>query len=69
MTDEPTRGRTADLPLEDRRRLEVENQRDLADGLMRRHVAESEYKRRYLAVQLARLQRAGPALAAALRGE
>jgi hypothetical protein len=69
MTDEPTRGRTADLPLEDRRRSEVERQCELDEGLTRRHVADSQYQRRYLAVQLANALRVGPALAAKLRGE
>ena len=68
MTDEPKRGRIADLSLDERRRLNIEKQRELADGLMRRHVADSEYQRRYLAVQLARALRVGPALAAKLQG-
>jgi len=60
--------RLADLPLEERRRLEVEKQREVGEGLMRRHVAESQYQRLYLAAQLAHALRAGPALAAKLGG-
>lgn len=60
-------GRIADLPLEERRRLDIESQTEIADGLMRRHVAEAEYERRYLAVQFHRLLRVGPALAAKVR--
>jgi hypothetical protein len=60
--------RIADLPLHECRRLEVEKQWELADGLMRRHVADSEYQRRYLAAHLAHALRVGPALAAKLRG-
>ena len=62
-------GRAADLPLDERRSLEAEKQRELGDGLMRRHVADSQYKRQYLAVHLARVLRIAPALSAKLRGE
>lgn len=65
MTDKPTRGRIADLPLEERRRQDMETQRELADGLMRRHVANATYRQRYLAAQAGRI----PALAAKLRGD
>jgi hypothetical protein len=65
VTEEPARGRLADLPLEERRRLEVEKQRELSDGLMRRHVANATFERLSLADQVARV----PALAAKLRGE
>ena len=63
------KGRIADLPLETRREQEVEKQRELEEGLSRRHVANAEYDRRYLAVQFDRLLRAGQALGAKLRGE
>jgi hypothetical protein len=65
MTDKPTQGRITDLPLEERRRQDIETQRELADGLMRRHVANATYERCALAAQVARV----PALAAKLRGE
>lgn len=59
--------RTADLPLSVRRGLEVEKQRELNDGLTRRHLSIAMDRRRYLAVQLARVLRTGPALADKLR--
>ena len=58
-------GRIADLPLDERRKLEIEKQRELADGLASRHLHITMYQQRYLAAQLARV----PALAAKLRGE
>ena len=63
------KGRIADLPLEERRALEVEKQRELGEGLTRRHLADAAYRQSYLAVQIARLLRAAPALAAQFRGE
>jgi hypothetical protein len=57
----------ADLPLEARRAREVETQREIQDGLTRRHLADAAFARAYLAVQFARVLRAGPALAAKLR--
>lgn len=56
----------ADLPLPARRRLDVEWQRELGDGLTRRHLAVEGYRHRYLAAQFARVLRVGPALKAAL---
>lgn len=61
-------GRLADLPLAVRRQLEVAEQRELGEGLTHRHLHLAEYRQHYLAVQFARLLRAGPALAAKLRG-
>ena len=58
------KGRMADLPLEERRALEVERQRELEEGLTRRHVANATYERSYLAVQFERILRA-----AKLRGD
>jgi hypothetical protein len=58
----------ADLPLAERQRLDVEWQRQLDEGLTRRHLAEAEYERCYAEVQFARALREGPALAAKLRG-
>ena len=63
------KGRIADMPLAERRSLEVEKQRELDDGLTRRHLHVATYQQSYLAVQFGRLLRAGPALAAKLRGE
>ena len=63
------KGRIADLPLPERRSADVEWQRELDEGLTRRHLHRARYRAAYLAVQLARLLRAGPALAAKLRGD
>jgi hypothetical protein len=52
---EQTLGRIADLPLEERRRLEVGKQRELQEGLDRRLVSIATYRQRYLADQFARL--------------
>jgi len=65
MTDEPKRGRIADLPLEVRRAQEIERQRELDEGLTRRHLAIAKYERSFLALQLARIL----TLAAKLRGD
>lgn len=65
-TPEP---RIADLPLEERRRLDIEWQHELDEGLTRRHVVNAHYEASYLATQFARFLRFGPALAAKLRGE
>ena len=59
----------ADLPLEARRALEIEVDREIQDGLTRRHLAEAEFARTYLAVQFDRLLGAGPLIAAKLRGD
>jgi hypothetical protein len=70
MTDMPEdQHGIADLPLAERRRVEVEKQQELLDGLTRRHLANAEYRQQYLAVQFARLLRVGPALSAKLRRE
>ncbi len=61
--------RIADLPLEVRRQQEVDRQRELGQGLTRRHLATAEDERHYLAVQVARLLRAGAAVSAKLRGQ
>lgn len=58
----------ADLPLEARRARDIETRRELNDGLTSSHLANARYRDAYLAVQFARLLRAGPALAAKLRG-
>ena len=50
-----TGARIADVPLAERRRLEVEKQRELADGLTRRHLSIATYRERYLAAQIARV--------------
>lgn len=65
MTDEP---RLADLPPEERRALQAEQQRALSAGLTSRHLANAARSQRYLAVQFARLLHLGPAIAAKLRG-
>lgn len=61
--------RLADLPPNERRALEAEQQRALSDGLTRRHLANAVESQRYLAAQLARILRVGPSEAAKLRGE
>lgn len=70
---EPTEGviprGLADLPLDARRARDAETHRELHDGLTHRHLHLAEYRQHYLAVQFARLLRAGPALAAKLRGK
>jgi hypothetical protein len=45
----------ADLPLSVRRSLEIEKQRELGEGLTRRHLDIATYRQRYLAVQFARV--------------
>ena len=55
LPEEPVQGRIADLPLEERRRLEVEKQRELLDGLTRRLLDIATYRERYHAVQFARV--------------
>jgi hypothetical protein len=62
-------GRIADLPLDERRVLELQKERELGEGLTRRHVANASYERSYLGFHLARLLRMGPTFAAKLRGE
>ncbi len=49
---EEARGRLADLPLAERRRIDAEKHRKLDEALTRRHVADAGYQRRYLAGQL-----------------
>ena len=56
MTDKP---RLADLPREERERLEIEKQREIQDGLTRRHVSIATDQQRYLAVQLLRVAAMG----------
>lgn len=58
----------ADLPLEARRALEIEADREIQDGLTRRHLAEAAFAQTDQAVQFDRLLRAGPVIAAKLRG-
>jgi hypothetical protein len=55
LPEEPARGRIADLPLAERRRLDVEKQRELEDGLTRRHLHIATYQRQYIAAQFARV--------------
>ena len=57
----------ADLPTDERRARDVERDRELSEGLTRRHVTNADYARRYLAHQLDRLLRAAPVLGALLR--
>lgn len=47
----------ADLPLSVRRRLAVAWERELDDGLTRRHLTDATYEQRNLAVQFARVLR------------
>jgi hypothetical protein len=58
----------ADLPLEVRRAQEMEAERVIREGIARRHLAVTADERAYTAVHFDGLLRAGPALAAALRG-
>ena len=58
----------ADQPLEARRARETVVDREIQDGLTRRHLAEAAFARTYQAVQFDRLLRAGPVIAAKLRG-
>lgn len=72
MTDKPDNAMPpglADLPRDKRERLEVEKQREIQDGLTRRHLSIATFRQRYLADQFARILSVGPALAAKLRGE
>jgi len=59
MTDETKTGRIADLPLDERRAMEVERDREIAEGLTRRHLANAEYARAYATVQFDRILRMG----------
>ncbi len=59
----------ADLPLDVRRAREVEREREIQDGLARRHLAETGFEQTYAAVQFDRLLRAAPTIAAKLRGD
>lgn len=59
------KGRTADLPLEERQARETEQQQEIRDGIDSRHVANAAYERAYQAAQFARV----PLLAAKLRGD
>ena len=61
--------RFADLPLADRRQLEVDQQQEIQEGLMRRHLENGAEQQRILAAQFAHVLRVGPALAAKLRGK
>ena len=55
LTDEVVPKGLADIPLDVRRARDVETQRELNDGLIRRHLRIAEYRQRYLAVQFARV--------------
>ena len=59
----------ADLPLEERRQLEVERQRELAEGTMRSHVEVAEYQQHHAAVMFARALAVLPTICAKLRAE
>ena len=59
----------ADEPIEARREAEIVRQREIEEGLMRRHVAIASDERALAAAKFAILMRAGPALAAKLRGD
>lgn len=50
-------GRTADLPLDERRGLEVEKERELQDGLIRRHLHIAAYDRAYVPLLLSSVRR------------
>jgi hypothetical protein len=54
MSDSAPKGRLADLPLAERRRLEVETQRELDEGLTRRHVQNAAKHEAMLAANFAR---------------
>ena len=49
----------ADLPLAERQRRGVDWQRDLAEGLTRRYLADATFQRAYAADQFARVLRVG----------
>jgi hypothetical protein len=66
MTDGNNR-RLADLPREQREELEADRQREIQDGLTRRHVADATREQQHAAANFARFLREGPALAAKLR--
>lgn len=69
MTDHAIPPGLADLPLDVRRAREVEREREIQDGLARRHLAETGFEQAYAAVQFDRLLRAAPTIAAKLRGD
>lgn len=58
----------ADLPLDARRAIETEVDREIQDGLTNRHLALSAEERAFAAANFATLKRVAPALAAKLRG-
>lgn len=70
---EPTRPAVprglADLPLEVRRAQEVERDRDIRDGLTRRHLAVAADERAHVAGNLARAIALAPEVADLLRGD
>lgn len=67
MTEPAVPRGLADLPLEVRRAREVERDRDIQDGLTRRHLAVAADERAYAAVDLARAIAVAPEVADRLR--
>jgi hypothetical protein len=57
----------ADLPTDERRARDVARDRELGEGLTRRHVTNADYARRHIAHQFDRLLRAAPVLGSLLR--
>lgn len=67
MTHIPENARQADEPIEVRRQADIARQREIADGLMRRHVAIAEDARIDAEISFARTIQHGRAIGAALR--
>ena len=57
----------ADLPLEMRMARAVENDREIQEGLIRRHLAVAADESAYAAAQFARVLRIGPEIASKLQ--
>ncbi|MDE2562559.1 MAG: hypothetical protein KGL48_09985 [Sphingomonadales bacterium] len=54
MSDNSPKGRLADLPLSERRALEIAKQREIADGLTRAHVQNALERDVFAAANFAR---------------
>jgi hypothetical protein len=67
MTHIDQNARLADEPLAVRREAEIIRQREIADGMQRRHVLMAEEARIYAEVNFARFLKHGPAIIDALK--
>ena len=68
MTRIPQNARIADEPIEARREGEIARQREIGEGIKRRHLAIAADERAFAAANFETLLRVAPTLAAKLRG-